>query len=63
MGVFIDSANCIDGEEHDWSEWVDHYDCTHAGDDHTDCNPSGGERVCSKCGMGAMHYSLWTDEN
>lgn len=22
----------------------------------------GGETVCSKCGMGAMHHSLWTGD-
>jgi len=56
--AFHDSAECVEGE-HDWSGWQEHYNyCEHEGDDHTGCNPSGGEAICVKCGMGAMHHSL-----
>lgn len=37
---------CRDGQKHDWQGWreID--------------GGLGGERVCSKCGMGAMEHSL-----
>lgn len=37
---------CRDGQKHDWQGWreID--------------GGRGGERVCSKCGMGAMEHSL-----
>jgi hypothetical protein len=37
---------CKDGQKHDWQGWreID--------------GGRGGERVCAKCGMGAMEHSL-----
>lgn len=64
--AFHDSSDCLKGEEHDWGGWQDHFDyCTHEGPHalvRIGCCPSGGEAVCTKCGMGAMHHSLMTAE-
>lgn len=38
-----------DACEHDWTGW------------HNFEDGNGGEQVCSKCGMGAMHHSLHSD--
>lgn len=47
--VFTDSSWCNDGTpNHDWQGWRE-FD-----------GGRGGERVCAKCGMGAMHHSLMT---
>ncbi len=39
-----------DACEHDFQGWQEHHD--------DDGRVMGGERVCTKCGMGAMAYSL-----
>jgi len=67
VSFFHDDANCLKGEEHDWSGSRGIYDrCedeSHEKDeDHTDRCASGWERYCVKCGMGAMHHSLMTAE-
>ena len=39
-------GTCDDGAEHDFQGWRDFPD------------GNGGERVCTKCGLGAMAYTL-----
>lgn len=41
-----DIEKCTDGGDHDFQGWRDFDD------------GSGGEQVCSKCGVGAMAWSL-----
>jgi len=48
--AFHDSSDCVNGEEHDWSDARDNED-------------GSSERVCVKCGMGAMHHGLMTAED
>lgn len=79
VSFFHDSADCLKGEEHDWSGsrcfWDRCEDPSHEGlsdDEHEKAcmespsdlcrSPSGSERYCVKCGMGAMHHSLMTSE-
>jgi hypothetical protein len=45
-GLFFHSTPSPDACDHDFQGWRDFEDGT------------GGEQVCAKCGMGAMHYSL-----
>jgi hypothetical protein len=42
----------IDECDHDFQGWRDHKD--------EQGRANGGEQVCTKCGMGAMTYSLRT---
>lgn len=46
--VFIHFLDKPDACKHDFADWREFED------------GRGGEQVCSKCGMGAMHYSLMT---
>jgi hypothetical protein len=47
QGVFIHFLDKPDACDHDFSGWREW--------------PTGGEQVCTKCGIGAMHYSLMKD--
>lgn len=47
-GIFFHLSPKPDSCDHDFKGW-------RAFEDN-----SGGEQVCTKCGMGAMHYSLLT---
>ena len=42
---------CVDGESHDFHGWRDFED------------GSGGEQVCSNCGLGAMEHTLRIDND
>lgn len=44
---FHDTTKCKNGEEHEWDDWRDNED-------------GSSEAVCSKCGMGFMHYAQMT---
>ena len=46
--VFFHFAPKADACDHDWDGWRDF--------------PTGGERFCTKCGMGAVHHSLTYEE-
>lgn len=46
LTVFVERNDC----DHDWQGWRE-FDDGH-----------GGERVCAKCGMGAMHHSLMFED-
>jgi hypothetical protein len=45
-GVFYHASPRVDLCDHDFRGWRDFED------------GNGGELVCTKCGMGAMHYSM-----
>lgn len=47
---FIHVAAKPDACDHDFQGWQDFEDGT------------GGEQVCTKCGIGAMAYTLWVCE-
>jgi len=48
--IFIKLSCKPDACKHDFTGWRDLCD--------DEGRVAGGEQVCSKCGMGAMHYSL-----
>lgn len=52
--IFMHFLEKPDACQHQWDGFRDLFD--------DDGRPCGDERVCSKCGMGAMHYSLMRDE-
>lgn len=49
-GLLVHSTPKPDACAHDFKGWQDTHD--------EDGNICGGEQVCTKCGMGAMTYSL-----
>ena len=46
--IFFHCAPKADTCDHDWGGWRDF--------------ATGGEQVCTKCGMGAVHHSLTYEE-
>ena len=46
--IFFHCAPKTNACDHDWGAWRDF--------------PTGGEQVCTKCGMGAVYHSLRYDE-